>query len=118
MIASLLIAALATITLDTVARDAVELAETNFFYDGEGRPVFCQQVWWGSDGRVISWRMNKDGVLDPVADPRGGYVTWFMDGGIVRKVWSRSAAVSHTQADVELLDRELLPPEKRRGLRK
>lgn len=110
MIPALLL--LSILPRDFMARESVELIEVNHVYDGEGRLHLTQTIFWSREG-VQAWRMNNEGKLNPV-----GKVLYFMDQGTVRCVTARTVAESWTMYDVELADRDLLPRELRRELRK
>lgn len=124
MIAALIIAALATVPNEGCVCDSVGRLEQNAFYDSEGRLVFKQLVGWDfypeeNTWHVRFWRMVKSEELVPRRDWRqGGYVVRFNDDGVFREIRAASFADSWTQEDVELIDREKLPQEMRRGLGK
>ena len=113
--------ALAVLVLSVVpphssfAVDRVERFENNVFYDEQGREVFTQLIGW-DEMNIAFWRMNKLGDLNPVRE-RGAWVVRWNDQGVMREVWARSFDTTWTQHDVELVDREYVPPEKRRGLK-
>ena len=99
--------------VDGVARETVQVIEVNCLYDCQARLTLCQIIFWGSNGRVIAWRLNNERRLDPVAN-----VSWFIDDGKVRCIRGRTVVETHLQHDPELDDREILPASERRGLRK
>ena len=101
-------------------RDHVDLAEDNHYYDGDGREVFRQQIFWSSYLKwnqrelrwdrhlhVRSWIMNRNGDVNPyfvrgvphylVAVPRVEH-GW----GVIS---AASSMVTHTQNDPEMDDR-------------
>ena len=103
---------------ETVLRESVSITEVQHLYDEQGRLVFDQLVLWGEDDHVIYWRLIKCDADIPRRDwQTGGYVTTFIDGERVRSVQSLAFRERWEQWDVELADREVLPKEKRRGLR-
>ncbi len=121
----ILIAILIAATLPAptdVARDSVDLIELNHFFDEHGRLVFDQLIFYridkAGDEEVLEWRLVKHPSQPPQRDwQRGGYVATWTDGETVREVRTDSYRESWTQYDPELLAREALPKEKRRGLR-
>lgn len=99
----------------------MDVAETNYFYDLEGRLVFAQNVFWtwsddAGDYHCQAWRLVKGPQHMPQRDDRGGYVLLWMDGEVLREVRAGGATVSHTQIDIEPSDRERWPKEMRREL--
>lgn len=110
--------------IDDVTVDEVDLIEVNHFYDEQGRLVFDQIIfydWSGADNRfhVRDWRLLKS----PAQLPRRNWnqdVFWAIwhDGELLRKVRAKCIHETWTQYDPELMEREHLPKEKRRQLRK
>ena len=118
-----------TLPLDLVSTDAADVIELNHFYDGDGRPVFDQVIFWqwhaDEDAyRVRAWRLWKTPAQTPwrdwgshsVGGLRGGYVTAWFDGDRLRVVRATSFRETWTQHDPELEDREFLPVHERPGL--
>jgi hypothetical protein len=103
--------ALGILPRESVARESVELIETNHVFTYEGEPHLTQAIFYGREG-IIAWRMNSEGKLNPT-----GNVLYFMDAGIVRCITARTVAESWTQHDVELSAREYLPANERRELK-
>jgi hypothetical protein len=109
---------------EDVAREKVDLMEVNHFYDEQGRLVFDQVIfydWSPLDSRymVRAWRLVKNPTQLPERDWRdGGYLAVWQDGEIVRRVQAASMRESWTQYDPELVEREFLPKERRKELRK
>ena len=99
-----------------VLRESVEAIELNSFYDGDGRLVFQQAIFFDGKGDVIAWRLVKDKAALPKRDWEGGYVATWLDADQVRQVRTGSVRETWTDYDVELEHRETLPQEKRRGL--
>ena len=104
-----------------VVRETCDLMEVNHFYDGdEARHVFDQLIFYSWDGnryQVLSWRLIKSDHLMPARDWRnGGYSVLWQDGEVVRRVNSRDYRETWTQHDVELVEREVLPKERRKEL--
>lgn len=107
-------ALLLILPLTDVTPDRCDSIELNHFYDGAGRPVFDQVIFWQGD-RVRAWRLWKSPEQTPRRRPGGFAVTWF-DGDRLREVRALSYRESWTQHDPELEDRDLLPAHERRGL--
>ena len=107
--------------------DTVDLIEINHFYDEQGRLVFDQIIfydWCPEESRyqVCDWRLLKHRSQVPLPNWRdGNYVAvWrdFKDRDILRKVQAKMTRETWTQYDPELVEREFLPQEQRRELRK
>lgn len=102
--------------------EAVDLIEVNHFYDEQGRLVFDQAIfyeWSQKHDRYMirAWRLVKNKSQLPQQDHRrGGWLTVWHDGEILRRVWSQSYRESFTQYDPELAERDHLPKEQRREL--
>src|SRR5690349_22393722 len=97
---------------ETCLRESVETIEVNRVFTYEGEPNLSQVIFWGKRD-VIAWRMNNEGKLNPT-----GKVLYFMDQGVVRCIMARTVVESWTQFDVEVAQRDYLPANERRGLRK
>jgi hypothetical protein len=122
MFAILLIAAAILPVTDTVLRDACDLIEVNHFFDDQGRLVFDQAIfydWSAGDSRynVRAWRLVKHSSQLPQREWPSGYSALWQDGEVTRRVWLQAIRETFTQYDPELLEREVLPKEKRRELR-
>jgi hypothetical protein len=136
---AIVIAAMCIVPQSTVLRDSVDLAELNHFYDGQGRLVFDQLIWYDwsetdSDFRVVCWRLVKVPEQLPIRDWGNGAsaATWidhetrdleylpykalWSDSEILRQIYARSFRETWPQYDPELVAREKLPKETRRGL--
>lgn len=110
--------------------DTVDVAESNWFYDGEGKLVFQQLIWYTwqksidppHDYRheVVAWRLVKVPEILPVRDHATGLYrsTWDDSDGGLRTVYARSFRETWEQYDVELVEREFLPKDLRRELQK
>ncbi|WP_246120000.1 hypothetical protein [Blastopirellula retiformator] len=102
--------------------DRVDLVEINHYYDAQGRLVFDQVIfyeWSSKNARfdVVAWRLLKTPAQVPTRDwKRGGYVTSWRDGEVLREVRSIQRRETWTQHDPELIERDYLPRELRRGL--
>ena len=122
MLAWVAVAAMGLLPLDLVSTDAADAMELNHFFDGDGRPVFDQVIFWqwhADEGvhHVRAWRLWKSPAQTPWRDwVRGGYLTAWFDGDRLRVVRATSFRESWTQHDPELEDRQFLPAHERRGL--
>jgi hypothetical protein len=102
--------------------ERVDLIEINHFYDEQGRLVFDQAIfydWYEEDERhmVRAWRLVKHPAQLPQRDwQNGGYLAVWLDGEVLRAIRSESLSETWTQYDVELVEREWLPKERRREL--
>ena len=145
MLTALAIAVLTIVPRDDTVRESCDLIELNHFYDENGRLVFDQVIfydWSQSDARynVRAWRLVKSPHQLPERRHDGWHVAawhdgfdysgadiwnhkdgWFVhwqDGDAMRQVCSPSFRETWLQYDPELVERELLPKEQRRELRK
>jgi hypothetical protein len=104
--------------------DRVDLIEINHFYDDHGRLVFDQTIFydWSADDshyHVRAWRLLKNPSQMPARDWRqGNYVAVWQDGDVLRKVQAETVRETWTQYDPELIERDYLPKDQRRELRK
>lgn len=116
--------ALALHPTQDVAEDEVDLIEVNHFYDEQGRLVFDQVIfyeWSPEQNRyhVRAWRLLKSPAQLPRKNwKQGDFLAIWQDGDLLRKVRARNIHETWTQYDPELVEREFLPKEKRRELRK
>jgi len=123
--ASLTIAAAAVSfqPVESVTSEVVDLIEVNHFYDEQGRLQFDQVIyydWSEPDGRyqVRAWRMLKSAAQIPRHDRRrNAYVATWYDADQLRRVSAASFRETWTQHDPEMVEREFLPKERRRGFR-
>jgi hypothetical protein len=118
-----LVAVCGTTPHEAVSRDRVDLVEVNHFYDDLGRHVFDQIIFydWSPEHcrhLVRAWRMVKKPNQFPQRNwTDGSYTALWNDGEILREVRAATMRESWTQYDPELIEREILPKEKRRELR-
>jgi len=104
--------------------DTVDLIEVNHFYDDEARLVFLQVIfydWAYYENRyqVRAWRLLKhDSQIPRYNWTSGDYETIFQDGDVIRRVRAKYYRETWTQYDPEIEERERLPKDCRRGLRK
>lgn len=105
-----------------VVHDQVDVIEVNHLYDTKGEHVFDQLIFWepvGRDGKrtVRDWRLLKVAHQTPTSRHRDGLtvVTW-TDGSTFRQVTAENICETWTQYDPELVNRAVLPLERRRGL--
>lgn len=101
--------------------ETTDVVELNHFYDDNGRHVFDQVIWFDWDARhcrhqVRAWRLVKCPSHVPQRTV-GGYVTLWVEESGLRKVTAMSMRETWTQFDPELVERETLAKEKRKGLR-
>ena len=121
---SALVVVLGINPVEDVARERVDLMEVNHFYDEQGRLVFDQVIFYDwspehSRYMVRAWRLEKNPTQLPERDWRdGGYQAVWQDGEILRRVQAASMRETWTQYDPELVEREYLPKERRKELRK
>jgi hypothetical protein len=120
--ALVVIAALGLSPPAAVLTDTAEVIELNHFFDGEGRLVFDQVIFWEwyddvGELHVLAWRLCKSPAQIPLRDwQRGGYsATWF-DGERFRQVRALSFRETWTQYDPEVEDHKFVSPDHRRGL--
>lgn len=128
MIQALAILLLATVPIaDGTLAESCDLIELNHFYDEQGRLVFDQVIFhdWGyplpETYNVRSWRLVKHESQLPYPCYGGGprmYRALWLDGERNRLIYAPSYRETWTQYDPELTEREKLPREQRRELRK
>jgi len=97
-----------------------DVVEHNFFYDDNGRLVFEQDIWWDWDPiatrhQVRAWRLVKVPSQVPARQPDGLWLTTWEENGKTYRIYSRGFNRSDEQYDKELIEREYLPKEKRKG---
>lgn len=103
--------------------DVVDLIEVSHVYDEQGQHQFNQMIfydWQPLKGgyQVCAWRLLKTVGQRPRWDWAGGYfVTAWMDDDLFRVVIAPAVRRTWTLYDPELLERQKLPCDKRRGLR-
>jgi hypothetical protein len=107
-----------------MACDKVDLIEVNHFHDETGNLIFDQIIFYdwspaSSRYQVRDWRLLKTPaqIPQPTAGRREFVAVWY-DGDVFRKVRSQTVRESWTQYDPELVEREFLPKESRRELRR
>lgn len=119
-----LIVGLGSTPRDEVTVDRVDLVELNHFFDDHGRLVLDQLIyydWSPAESRfqVRAWRLLKNPAQLPKRDGADGeFVARWHDGQVLRKVHARQFRETWTQYDPELFEREFLPKDKRRDLKK
>jgi hypothetical protein len=123
---------------DDVARETVDLAELNHFYDEYGKLVFDQVIFydWAPPYagpfppettpiivehwrfQVRAWRLVRNPSIIPQRDwERGGYRSLWYEGEQLRDIHAASFRETWTQYDPELVERQYLPKERRPELR-
>lgn len=102
--------------------DHVDIIELNHKFDDAGRETFQQYIFYEWDARagrfqVRAWRIRKDHAIWPHYDfhARCYRLTWFDDARL-RVVRANSCIETWTYHDPEILERGILPNERRRGL--
>lgn len=96
--------------------DRVDLIELNHVYDGCGKAIFTQAIFY-SGGEVAAWRLVKSESHRPERDWRTGeWVMRWTDGERLRIVRSEDFRESFSQYDIEMDERTRFPVELRRGL--
>jgi hypothetical protein len=119
---------IAVVPVDEALRDHVDLIEINHVYNDLGQPVFDQLIFWewcqrSARWQVRAWRMAKGAGIDravplPERDwQRGGYVLLWRDWDRLRIVRAAAVRETWTQYDPEMVEREVWPVDRRRGLR-
>jgi hypothetical protein len=109
---------------DDVVRDDIDLVELNHLYDEHGKKLLDQVIYyeWCPQAcryQVRAWRLLKNQGQVPRRDWRTGeYSATWHDGDVLRHVRTAALRETWTQHDPELIEREFLPKDKRRDLRK
>lgn len=99
--------------------ESVDVVEVNHFYDGEGKLVLDQLLfyrWNVNCHQLIDWRLIKSPECLPVRHG-GHWECFWRDGHDWRRIRAASYRESWTQWDVELADREFNPVDRRQKLR-
>ena len=101
-----------------VIEENVELVETNHYFDESGRHIFDQVLfydWSESSQRfdVRAYRLIKRPGLLPIQDASDRYLSLWQDGDYLRLVTAKQRLETWTQHDPELLERALLPKNRR-----
>lgn len=105
-----------------IRRERVDKIELNTLYDIEtGRVVFEQYLFWEYEEWsgfyvLIDWRLNKSGFQHHVRN--GKHVIQWTEEGKLYEVESGFFYKTMTDFDMEIVIRDWLPKEKRRGLRR
>lgn len=105
-------------------RERCDRIEVNHFYDDDRRLVFDQLLFWDwshDAGRfqLRAWRMVKSpGAIPQYSHSRRCWQSNWYDGDLWRCVEAECVTETWTQYDPELTDREFLPKEHRRELRR
>jgi len=107
--------------LDPVVHDACDIIELNHYYDGSGKLVLEQYIFWDwhpadSSFRVVAWRHADKCALKCRGSLRTGYEMMLFDGEQVRRIRSRMRRETWTQYDPEVHDRQFVPQDQRTGL--
>lgn len=113
---------IATIPTGPVIQDRVDVIELNHFYDDYGQHVFDQLIFWDFNWRrsrmeVRAWRMvKKKHQLPRIDHGREDVFSLWSDGEVMREVRAPILRESWEQYDPELVNREMVPKERRREL--
>lgn len=123
--------ALATLPAPDPLIDRVDLIEINHVYDGAGKPIHTQAIfyaWRPHQGRhdVLAWRLLKtDDARQPLPGQyperdwrTGEWIMVFTEGHYLREVRAAHFRETWTQYDPEVAERDNLPKQKRTGLTK
>lgn len=115
---------IASISQEQTTVDHCDLLEINHYYNDD-RLVFTQYIFYEWDERnarhqVMGWRIES--AMKGVAVNRDWkndryYVAW-RENDKIREVWASLFTETWTTFDPELLERDYLPRERRRGLTK
>lgn len=126
MLAAFALVLLAFQPVELVAAERCDLVELNHFYDEDARLVFSQVIFWDwsePDARymVRAWRLVKSQTQLPIRDWRGGgyHAVWTDTHAsieVLRHVHAAAFRETWTQYDTELVERDILPKERRREL--
>ena len=120
MLGSLIIAAVCIVPRCDTPAESCDLIEVNHFFGHQGELIFSQAIFWDwkhDRYEVRAWRLVKVPGQLPARDwQHGGYVTAWKDEGL-RRVRASEVRETWTQVDVEMEQRQVLPAEKRRGLK-
>ncbi len=114
--------ALTVIPYEAAATDHVTAIELNHFYDDNGKHVFDQHIFydWNPYANrfdVRDWKLIKaPGEAVYFDAPRGEFRTEWHDGLVMRSVRAGTYRETWTQQDPELVERAVLPKERRREL--
>lgn len=119
-IAVYLLAAGSSAALDVV-NEQVDLIEVNHCHDAQGQLVFDQLLFYDwcplkSRYEVRDWCLLKSPQQLPRRNhERGGYVTAWREGPLLRKVHAEAVRESWTPYDPEILEQQSLPRDQRRS---
>lgn len=103
---------------DGIIRDRVDVLEIQHVYSDCGKKTFVQVIGWEVDSRthrevVAFWRMMKPKEPPPIK--RGS--AWLFQWDERTEDAAGSYRVSHSQTDYELENRNIVPVDRRRGLK-
>lgn len=101
---------------DDILRDNVTCIEYNEFCDDQARLIFNQYIFWDENDNVQAWRLVKKGNEIRYDYSRRCYTLRFIDGESIREVRALTKMERITQYDPELVNRDKLPKERRKGL--
>lgn len=104
------------------ATEHIDLIEINHYFDGGGKSVFDQLIFynWDESARrfnVVAWRLLKNPNQLPIRNPGNGmYYTSWHDGKILRVIHADRKMETWTQYDPETYERKFLPKSSRSDL--
>ncbi len=108
-----------------VVCDTVDVIELNHLYDGEGREILHQWVFWewdkhSADYRVVDWRLVKNEREGPKFAPGRAQVVLNLSdvaqGSALRRIEARAFSETWTQTDPERDNQRIWPTDRRRLL--
>lgn len=118
---AVLLLAMAILPTTQPVVDRVDVIEVSHVYSAQGDHVFSQLLFWelASDGEydLRTWLLLKQGGHRPEYDfARGDYVARFSSWEQFHEVRAPVFRETWTQYDPELIARDRMPKENRRGL--
>ena len=97
------------------AAEHIDLIEVNHYFDGSGKSVFDQLIFYNWDKtanrfNVVAWRLLKNPNQLPIRNAQNGmyYASWH-DGKILRVIHADHKMETWTQYDPETYERRFLP---------
>lgn len=104
------------------ATEHIDLVEVNHYYDGTGKLVFDQLIFynWDDSARrfnVVAWRLLKNPNQLPIRNAANGkYSASWHDGKVLRIIHADRKQETWTQYDPETHERQFLPKSNRSDL--
>ncbi len=106
----------------TATTEHIDLIEVNHYFDGMGKSVFDQLIFYNWDEsaqryNVAAWRLLKNPNQMPIQNPRNQkYSCTWHDGKILRVIHADRKMETWTQYDPETFERNYLPKSNRSDL--